>query len=155
MGLCDWLFEKEINNIPPEEIEPKRNEVPEYKLKSSLMTKTEKEFYIAIKKALPENYILQPQVNLATIIKKISSEHFQNELYRNIDFCIFDLDFRPIALIEINDETHSTDKSRQARDYKVREICQAADIPLIRFWTSYGINQEYIDKKIKEVLKSD
>ncbi len=154
MGLCDWLFEKEIDEIPPEEIEPERNDGPEYKLKNSLMTKTEKDFYLAIYQALPDNYILQPQVNLATIIKKIDNKPFQNELFRNIDFCIFDFDFKPIALIEINDKTHSTQRSRQARDYKVKEICLKANIPLITFWTSYGINQEYINKRIKEVLNT-
>ncbi len=170
MGLCDCLFEQDIRSITPEQIAPKRIEpkpaepkpieqpnatkVREYKAKSSLMTKMEKEFYVAIKAALPPEYILQPQVNLATIISKISEEHFQNELYRNIDFCIFNLDFRPLVLIEINDETHATDKSRQARDYKVKEICSAANLPLIRFWTNYGINREYIAKRIQEALKS-
>lgn len=162
MGFCDFLFKKEIKNITPEQItpepikttEPAPEKVREYKVKSSLMTRMEKEYYATIKAILPEEgYILQPQVNLATIINKISDERFQNELYRNIDFCIFDSDFKPLVLIEINDQTHNTEKSRQARDYKVKDICQSANIPLVTFWTQYGINAEYIKKRIDEALQ--
>lgn len=159
-----FKFEDEVKKVPIEEISPEPiqeaeettisdSEVKrEYKVRSSLMTKTEKQFFSAIKKALPESYILQPQVNLASVIKKTTEERYQNELFRNMDFAIFDLDYKPLALIEINDNTHITEKGRQARDYKVKDICKAANVPLIIFWTTYGVNEEYISKKIKEVL---
>ena len=164
MGFCNFLFKKEIKKITPEQItpaplkeettEPTQEKVRAYKVKASLMTRMEKDFYTAIKAALPEGYILQPQVNLATIINKISDEKFQNELYRNIDFCIFDSDFKPLVLIEINDQTHNTERSRMARDYKVKDICASANIPLVIFWTQYGINTEYIKKRIDEALQN-
>lgn len=124
-----------------------------YKLKSSLISECERKYYLAIRSVLPEEYILQPQVNLATIIEKESNERYQNELYRNVDFCIFNQNFTPIMLIEINDKTHELDKARQARDFKVKEICEAAGIPLIRFWTKYGVNTDYIKMRIFENLK--
>ncbi len=49
-----------------------------------------------------------PQVNLASIIKKEKDfpTQYQNELYRNIDFGIFDKDTMEVKLlIEINDKT--------------------------------------------------
>jgi len=123
-----------------------------YELKQCFITATEKSYFTAIKNVLPEGYFLQPQVNLASIIYRTDHPKFQNELYRNIDACIFDSTYKPIILIEINDNTHNT-PSRKPRDQKVKEICEEAGIPLIRFWTSYGINSEYINKRIKEGIE--
>jgi hypothetical protein len=123
-----------------------------YELKESLITATEKEYFTAIKNALPAGYFLQPQVNLASIIYRTDNFKFQNELYRNIDACVFDEAYKPIMLIEINDDTHNT-FSRRERDQKVKAICEEAGIPLIRFWTSYGINPEYINKRIAEGIE--
>lgn len=159
-----FKFEDEVNKVSVDDISPspiKTEEVVEssdgvireYKIRPSLMTKIEKQFYVAIRKILPDIYILQPQVNLASVIRKTTEERYQNELFRNIDFAIFDLDYKPLVLIEINDNTHITEKSRQARDYKVKDICNAAGIPLIIFWTTYGVNEDYISKKLKETLK--
>lgn len=119
--------------------------------KKKLMTFTEKKFYEAIKKAVPENYILLPQVNLATIIRRVDEHIYQNELYRNIDFAIFNSDYIPLLLIEINDDTHN-EFERRERDKKVKEICQCAQLPIIAFWTEYGINEEYIYKTIHKYI---
>ena len=147
-------FEKQLATMPDIVQNPKITETPkrEYKIKESLMTACELEYYRAIYAVLPTQYILQPQVNLATIITKIGNERYANELFRNIDFCIFNQNFKPLILIEINDASHSTEKSRIARDYKVKDICASADIPLITFWTKYGVNQEYIEKRVHETL---
>lgn len=123
-----------------------------YELKSSLLTDTEKKFYYGIKEILPNEYILQPQVNLASIIDKINNTKFANELFRNVDFCIFDKNYKPIFIIEVNDDTH-LQKNRQARDYKVKNICEEAGIPILTLWTKYGVNQDYISKKIIETLE--
>ena len=120
--------------------------------KKALLTFTEIKFKNAIEKALPKNYILYPQINLATIITRTDEHKYQNELFRNVDFCVFDEKFNPQAIIEINDKTHN-EKSRQARDYKVKDICAKANIPFITFWTDYGVNESYIEKKLNEVLK--
>ena len=119
--------------------------------KKKLLTPTELKFYNAIKKHIPQEYILLPQINLASIITRTDEHKYQNELFRNIDFAIFDKNYMPIALIEINDKTHKEGK-RIARDIKVKEICQSAELPLITFWTDYGINEEYIAKRIKEYI---
>lgn len=119
--------------------------------KKRLMTFTEKQFHEAIKKAIPENYILLPQVNLATIIRRVDEHTYQNELYRNIDFAIFNSEYMPLLLIEINDNTHN-EIDRRERDRKVKEICQCAQLPIITFWTEYGINEEYIYKTIHKYI---
>ena len=119
--------------------------------KKCLMTETEKRFFTAIKKSVGDNYTVQPQINLATIIEKQGDFKYQSELYRNIDFGIFDNNYNIVLLIEINDETHNTPQ-RKKRDTKVKDISKIADIPLITFYTKYGVNQDYISNKIKEYI---
>ena len=119
-----------------------------------LLTTTEIRFKNAIEKFIPSNYILYPQINLASIIKRTDEHKYQNELYRNVDFCIFDDKYNPKIIIEINDNSHK-EKSRRARDIKVQNICNNANIPIINFWTDYGVNESYIERKIQEVLNKD
>lgn len=123
-----------------------------YELKSSLLTDCEKQYFFVIKGCLPEGYSLVPQVNLATIIRKLGDFKYQNELYRNVDGCIFNAEYRPIAVIEINDNSHN-DYKRKQRDAKVKEICEEAGIQIVTFWTSYGVNPQYIAKRIAEAIE--
>ena len=91
--------------------------------------------------------MLFPQINLAAVISKDDdSSHFQNELFRNIDFLITDSEFKPLIFIEINDSSHNSNQ-RKERDQKVHNICEEAGIPIITLWTSYGVNKEYIKEK--------
>ncbi len=141
---------KQKNGQPKEKIKPQTTistEKEKHYQAKSLLTPTERKYFEAIKLATPNNYIVYPQINLATIIDRVDEHKYQNELYRNIDFAIFDTFNRPVLLIEINDNTHK-EPTRIERDRKVKEICKKANIPLITFWTSYGINQEYIKKQI-------
>lgn len=124
-----------------------------YELKQSLITATEQKYLSAVKSVLPSGYIIQPQVNLACIINRTDDSKYCNELYRNIDACIFDSQYKPIFLIEINDSTHNQN-NRIQRDKKIKNICEEAGIPLVTFWTSYGVNTEYMKKKIDEAIIS-
>ncbi len=59
-----------------------------------------------------------PQVNLASIIQKVSNSRFNTELFRNIDFGIFSADYsKVLLLIELNDESHNN-FHRKKRDIK-------------------------------------
>ena len=124
-----------------------------YELKNEYMTKSEQSYYNAILSVLPENLKLFPQANLSTVINKTDNSPFHNELYRNVDFLITDNEFKPLIFIEINDQSH-TEKARKERDQKVKFICEEAGIPIITLWTNYGINAEYIKKRIDETLAS-
>lgn len=123
-----------------------------YELKETLITETEKAYLTAIEQALPEGYLLQPQINLASVIRRTDGFRFQNELYKNVDAGVFNKDYLPIILIEINDATHKI-AERKERDEKVRAICEEAGIPLVTFWTSDGVNVAYINKRIAEGIE--
>jgi hypothetical protein len=118
-----------------------------------LMTEVEKAFYNSLTEIVDSSFIIQPQINLATIIKKESAIPFQNELYRNIDFGIFRrTNYELLLLIELNDKTHN-DYKRKLRDNKVKEICNKAKIPLITFWLSMPNTKEYISNRIRPFLE--
>lgn len=107
-------------------------------------------FYEKIKD-LENEYKIVPQVNLATIVKKINRGYI-NELFKNIDFAIFDKDYKNVLLlIEINDSTHNK-INRKDRDLKVKKICNDCNIKLITFYTKYPNEKEYVLKRIKEEL---
>lgn len=122
-----------------------------YDVRKTLISKSEQGFYNAIKSCVPEGYCVFPQINLASFIDRTDDARFHNELFRNVDFLITDSEYTPNFIIEINDQTHLNNERRE-RDEKVQKICEEAGIPIIKLWTSYGINPEYIKGRIDETL---
>lgn len=128
-----------------------------YKLKSHYMTTTEKMFYNNFCEILKNtDYIVIPQVNLATIIDKVSNNNdiWRSELFHNIDFCIFNKDtFLPVLLIEINDNRHYSDWKVRKRDEKVENICKEVNLPFIKFWPQlYDFDANYNKKRLYDLL---
>lgn len=121
--------------------------------KKNLMTKSEKEFYNKIKtleQEIPVKII--PQVNLAAIIDKKGNSKYRNELFRNIDFGIFDQDLNDILLlVELNDSTHFL-KKRKKRDESVKRICVKSNIKLITFYTNKPNEIHYVCERIKNEI---
>ena len=124
-----------------------------YDAKKVLISHSEQEYFKVIENSLPINYHAFPQVNLASFITKNDDSAFHNELFRNVDFLITDEKYKPLFIIEINDQTH-LNQDRKERDEKVQSICDEAGIPIVKFWTSYGVNADYIKKKIDETISS-
>lgn len=129
-----------------------KKQKPQYFVKERLLTPTEVRYYNVIRYIIGEKFLLLPQINLASVINKKGQSNFRSELFRNIDFGIFDLNFRPLILIEINDNTHLR-KDRIARDKKVADICKRAGIPLVTFWVKDGINEDYIAKQLNTAIR--
>ena len=151
-SIIDFLF-----GVDEDDDEFEEEAKPEKKYeKKQLMSDSEKYFYDIMNKHLDKNlYIVMPQVNLASIISKEKNfpTEYQNELYRNIDFGIFDKNSMEVKLlIEINDKTHKQ-SNRIARDIKVKEICEKADIKLITFYTNYPNKEDYVINRILDNLK--
>lgn len=130
----------------------KKNFINEKYEKKQFMTQYEKYFYNVINK-LNDKYIIIPQLNLATIINK-KNKTYCNELFRNIDFAIFDKKFNIKLLIEINDKTHLQEK-RKKRDINIKKICNDANIPIIFFYSKYKNKPEYIINRITSKIERD
>ncbi|MDD6224168.1 MAG: DUF2726 domain-containing protein [bacterium] len=119
--------------------------------KRNFMSEIELDFYNKIKE-LENEYKIIPQINLGTIVEK-QNKGYRNELFRNIDFAIFDKDLKELLiLIELNDKTHEQRKRRK-RDKNVKEICEKANIKLITFYTKYPNKVDYVLNRIKEEIK--
>lgn len=119
-----------------------------------LMTTYEYKFY-QILKSLEDEYIIVPQLNLASIVKKMNNNKYYNELFRNIDFAIFTKDYKKLLLlIEINDETHNQHK-RKDRDLKVKKICNDIGVSLMTFYTKYPNEKNYVLKRIEKELNKE
>jgi len=121
-----------------------------YQLKN-IMSNYEYKFYNSIKE-LEINYIIIPQLNLASVVSKINNNRYYTDLFRNIDFAIFSKDYKDlILLIEINDKSHEKYK-RKDRDLKVKKICNDIGVKLITFYTNYPNEKEYVLNRIKKEI---
>jgi hypothetical protein len=120
--------------------------------KKKFLTDNEIFFYNCLKDLNPE-YVIIPQVSLASIIKKVNYHKYQNELYRIIDFGIFDKSLNILLTIEINDSSHKARK-RINRDYKVKEMLKEANIELLIFKTDCINTKESIIFKVNEALSN-
>ena len=125
----------------------------QYERKRALLTDIEREYFMVIQNVLPQGHFVFPQINLVAFIERTDNARYHNELFRNVDFLITDSNFAPEIVMEINDRTHLTPERRE-RDEKVRNICEEAGIPIVNLWTAYGVNPEYIRKRISETLAS-
>lgn len=118
-----------------------------------MLSPVEKEYFECIKSALPEGYSVYPQINLASIINRTDVHTFQNELFRNIDFGVFDKELKPVFLIEIQDKSH-LNIERQNRDKKIKLICEEAGIAIVEFWKMDKVDISDVSKKIQEALSA-
>lgn len=135
-----------------EELDFGLEESREYKIKP-IMSETEKEYYEIFKK-LGKEYIVEPQINLCSVIEKNSinkKDIYRNELFRNVDFGIFDKDHNLLLLIEVNDKSHKLEYATM-RDRKVRDLCRKAGIKLMIFTTYYRYQEK--EKEILSRIKS-
>jgi len=122
-----------------------------YTLKTSLLTDAENFFYEKLKDIFEDKYIILPQIHLLTIIKK---NYFSKnkDLNRIVDYGIFNDNYKPLALIELNGDSHY-EHDRLIRDEQVSNICLEAGIPLITFWLDEKYSDEQIKKEIESAIK--
>ncbi len=151
------IYLKTTNEIPSyrlDSCEIKQDDVQQttYQQKESLVTEYEKYFYTILEENFGDIYKIQTQVNLASIIKKVDNSKYQNELFRNLDFGIFEkFSLKPLLMIEINDSTHKN-VNRYQRDLNVRKILEESNIKLITFYSGYENKKDYVVNRIKNEL---
>lgn len=106
---------------------------PVFTKKEKLVTDNEKRFLDVIYKAMEivygKDFRVFPQVALSSIIQKKATK-WRSELFRSVDFLVTSLDYRPLVVIEINDQSHDN-KSRIKRDNNLRAICREAELPIL------------------------
>lgn len=119
--------------------------------KKALLTPYEQTFLHKLTPLMERGYIVVPQVNLASVIDRVDGAKYHNELFRNVDFGVFDSHYTPLLLIELNDRSHKQ-PARAERDRKVRSIAEAAAIPLLTFYADMPNEPGYVYERIMKSL---
>lgn len=132
-----------------------------YTKKDYLQHASEFVFYLTLKKSVTDDVIIAPQVHLERIIEMQCEPHgafCKNYFYHGIselsfDFVLFDRGFKPILAIELDGGSH-VESRRKQRDAFVEEICDMAQLPLLRIERAESYNADDLRYKINEKLKS-
>lgn len=107
------------------------DEHKDYKLKTNLLNEWEMRFFNIVRKSLKTKYVIEPQVNLQTIIETNTNTR-NDELYRNLDFVIYYAQkYIPFLAIELNGQQHYTNEYWKERDKSVKAILTKAELPLL------------------------
>ena len=132
----------------------KRRLIPEgaeYEVKKCLMTSPEIELYHILLKILGRKYCVFPQMSLNAMLDKRSGGGFRSELFRIADFCITDLSYQPLLVIELNDSSHQREE-RRLRDEKVLAICANAGLPVLSIPLSMARDEKRIKNEVRRML---
>lgn len=123
-----------------------------YSKKPLITEEIESKFYSFVKQNLDENFIIIPQVNLQTIIT--TNNYTRNdELFRNVDFCIFTKnELIPLLCIELNGKQHYYNEYYKQRDISVKKILENAYIKLITFKNEEIILNDSLMEKIYSTI---
>lgn len=111
-----------------------------------LMTEPELEFYNLLKRNYEPKYKVLPQIALLSLVDKTTNTSYRNELFRIVDFVIFDGNFTPLCAVELNDASHNR-SDRKERDEKVKTILEKAGVCIV-FVPKDVANEERVVRKI-------
>jgi len=115
-----------------------KNNAYSYIAKSSVMTRTESDFFLKLDRAVKERYYVFPQVHLSALLDhrvkgqewKYAFSHING---KSVDYVLCSrATLQPTYAIELDDYTHDA-ADRRRRDIEVERIFEEADLPLIRF----------------------
>ena len=140
-------------------LEKNKNKNFVYLKKNSILTEAEKSFYIALKEAVSDNYLLFPQVSLLEILsvpKGLSQKDhysFLNKIQaKRIDFLLCEKESaRPLLAIELDDWSHSR-PDRILRDNFLDQAFEGAGLPLLHTRTANQYNKEDLKNQIQKLL---
>ena len=122
-----------------------------YKAKNCIMSAPELNLYNYLLALLQPKYRVLPQIALVSIVDKLNNTSYRNELFRIVDFVVFDKDFKPLLAIELNDASHKR-ADRIARDEKVKSILDRAGIKLLFVEKSLLSDEKTLRKEILKNL---
>jgi len=118
----------------------------------------ENELYKTLVNITNNNYIVIPQVHLCDIadvkVGYLDHDNLYYELKRIIyDYAIFDKEFNPLVLIELNGKSHFFQDNRINRDAIAENNAKNLDLPLIIIKKEDRLNEKLIREKISPYLK--
>lgn len=107
------------------------DENKKYYLKENILNDHEMRFFDIIRSTIKSKYLIQPQINLQSIIETDSNKR-NDELFRNIDFALFYAEeYKPFLMIELNGKQHYNNEYWKERDKSIKAILNDVKIPLL------------------------
>ncbi len=116
--------------------------------KMFLATENEKKLYFALQKVLSNKYIVHCQVPLISVVVPVESKNNRRSWAKRVDFVVTDKATKILAVIELDDSSHNSEKAQQ-RDLYVNEALKG-NHPLIRLATERFYDPKVIAKKLYE-----
>ncbi len=123
--------------------------------KKYLLTRTEYAFYKILKEQCDKhNLLICPKVRMEDFIQVTASEN-RNKYRgyiksRHIDFILCDDKLQMLAGLELDDNSHLSEKAQQTDEFK-NQVFEAIGLPLYRIKTSDGMFAEQISKILDEL----
>lgn len=118
--------------------------------KKNCLTQTELFFYRHLRKMIKDEYKIDPQIVISSIIEAKHYNNWNKINRKTIDFVIRDKNLNTILGIELDDYSHNY-YNRIQRDNFVNEVFEDAGIQLIHIKTNTSYEKE-IKTKIPEYL---
>ncbi|MBI5530009.1 MAG: DUF2726 domain-containing protein [Candidatus Doudnabacteria bacterium] len=135
----------------------KRARKYEYRVKNSVMTASENEFYSILLNLVDGQYFVFPQVHLDAFLDyKIRGQSWigawKHINQKSVDFLICDLESRkPLLAVELDDRSHDRE-NRIERDEEVGCIFKNANLSLLRIKNQREYNIEEIKQQLFELI---
>lgn len=117
-----------------------------------MLTENEYLFYRELRKVAAEmDWIICPKVGLKDLFEVTASEnymgHFRRISQKHIDFIICKEDLKPIFAIELDDNSHNSERAKQSDRFK-DDLFQRSRIKLIRIKACKEYSKEYVIRNI-------
>ncbi len=129
----------------------KERSIVGYKKKFRIMNDSESALFFELKKQLPQNYYVFPNMRMADLVHVAHGPGFYKRrgkvLPRHADFVICDSDFKPLFVIELNGGYHDH-PVQQEKDREKEAIFREALLPLVIIRVG-----ENFSKSVEDILK--
>jgi len=146
-----WFLKKyKVNKITDivHSVLSTENKFAGYKKKFSLMNNSESALFFELRRQLPPNYYIFPNMRLADIVESINGNGFYKRrnkiLPKHIDFIVCDPNFKPVVAIELNGGSHNK-IDRIEKDEEKRKILEGAQLPLV----TIEVGDDFIESVLK------
>lgn len=114
----------------------------------SVMTKTEKDFFLILLKAVPELYIF-PQVSFLALLDPIDKPSLGKIQSKRVDFVVYDIKTDAYCVIELDDRSHN---NKQSKDLERDLFFDSASIRSLRYKTNNKPSPEALREDILNAL---
>ncbi len=114
----------------------------------SVMTKTEKDFFLILLKAIPELYIF-PQVSFLALLDPVGQSSLGKIQNKRVDFVVYDIKTDAYCVVELDDRSHNT---KQSKDLERDLFFDSAQIRSLRYKTNNKPSPEALREDILNAL---